>query len=109
MKTIKILQAVLLITVVAMTASCSSSRGYYSQTYPRPQANFSLIISPSPGFVVQRNPDGMYYYRDQLGHIYWRGYDNRYYLDTRYVTRAYYHHQQYNDWNRYHYNGRHRR
>jgi hypothetical protein len=25
------------------------------------------------------------------------------------VTRTYYHHPQYNDWNRYHYNGRHRR
>jgi hypothetical protein len=109
MKAIKIIQAVLLIVVVAMTASCSTGRGYYRQSYSGPQPNFSLIISSSPGLAIMRHPNGMYYYRDPRGYIYWRGYDNRYYLDRKYVNRSYYHHQQYNDWNRYHNNGRRRR
>ena len=108
MKAIKIVQAVLLIAVVAMTASCSTSRDYRNRSYPGSQANFSLIIGSSPGLVM-RNPNGMYYYRDQGGRIYWRGYDNRYYLDRRYVSRSYHNHQQYNDWRRYHNNGRRRR
>ena len=109
MKAIKIVQAVLLIAVVAMTASCSTSRDYHNSHYPGPQANFSLIIGPSPGLLVMRHPNGMYYYRDPGGRIYWRGYDNRYYLDRRYVTRSYYNHRQYNDWRRYNNYGRRRR
>jgi hypothetical protein len=109
MKILKIVQAVLLIAVVAMTASCSTSRDYHNRSYPGPQSNFSLIISSSPGLVTMRNPYGMYYYRDPRGYIYWRGYNNQYYLDRRYVNRSYYNHQQYNDWRRYHYNGRRRR
>jgi hypothetical protein len=109
MKKVKIVQAVLLIAVVAMTASCSTSRQYHSREYSGPGSNLSLIIGPSPRLVIMRNPNGMYYYRDPIGHIYWRGYDNRYYLDKRYIGRSYHQHQQYNDWKRYHNNGRRRR
>src|SRR5215510_10639796 len=106
MKRIRILPAVLLIAVVTIMASCRSSREYSSYPPPRPQSNFSLIISSYPG-PVSRDLYGRYYYRDPYGHVYWRGYDNRFYLDKRYVSRSYYRHQQYNDWRRYHNYGRH--
>ena len=96
MKTVRILQAVAVVSLVVVLTSCSTSREYAS--YPPPQPGFSLIISSHPGLIVSRDPYGRYYYRDPRGYVYWRGYDNRYYLDKRYVTRPYYHHQQYNDW-----------
>jgi hypothetical protein len=100
---------VLLLGIMAVITSCGPSRDYSYRSYPRSQSNFSLIISPSPGLIVSRNPNGMYYYRDQRGYIYWRGYDNRYYLDRRYMNKSYYGHQQYNDWRRYNNNYGHRR
>ena len=110
MKTIRIVQAALLIGAVVLITSCGSSRDYHGRSYPpRSQTNFSLILSSSPGIMVTRHPNGMYYYRDPYGRTYWRGYGNRYYLDRRYVNRSYYGHQQYNDWRRYHNYGRGRR
>jgi hypothetical protein len=110
MKRIRIVQAALLVAIVAVATGCSSGREYNNRSYPpRSQSGFSLIINASPGLVIMRNPYGMYYYRDTRGFIYWRGYGNRYYLDRKYVNRSYNRHQQYNDWRRYHYNGRRRR
>ena len=101
MRAIKILQAVILVTIISLAASCGTSRDYRSRPYPSADVGFSLIISPAPGLMV-RVSNGRYYYRDPRGYIYWRGYDNRYYLDRRYIGRSYYHHRQYNDWKRYH-------
>lgn len=110
MKQIRIVQAAVLLTVAVIIASCGSSRDYHGRHYPpRTQTGVSLIIGSSPGLVISRNPNGMYYYRDPRGFIYWRGYGDRYYLDRRYMNKSYYGHQQYNDWKRYHNNGRRRR
>jgi hypothetical protein len=99
MKKIRIVQAVLLVAVVAILASCSSGRQTtYYEPYPPRQTNFSLIIGSSPGMVVNRYRDGRYYYVAPNGYRYWRGYDNRYYLDRSYIGRSYYNHRQYNDW-----------
>jgi hypothetical protein len=98
MKRIRIVQAVLLVAVVAIFASCSSGRNTYGGPYPPRQPQFSLIIHSGPGFVVNRYHDGRYYYRTPQGHIYWRGYDNRYYLDRSYLGRVQYDRRQYNDW-----------
>ncbi|HLG41137.1 MAG TPA: hypothetical protein VI461_15755 [Chitinophagaceae bacterium] len=106
MKAIKILQAVLLVTIVSLAASCSTSREYRNRPYSSSGVGFSLIVNPAPGLIV-RVSNGRYYYRDHRGYIYWRGYGNRYYLDRRYMSRSYYHHHQYNDWKRHH-NYRHR-
>lgn len=108
MKRIRIVQTALLLATVAMIMSCGSSRDYHTRSYPRSQTNLSLIIGSSPGLIVTRHPNGMYYYRDPRGFTYWRGYDNRYYLDRRYVNKSYYRHNQYNDWRRYNH-GRRRR
>ena len=101
MKSIRILQTVLLITVVIAAMSCGPSREYSYNRYPAPRTSVSLIISARPGFNISRYPDGRYYYRSPEGYMYWRGYDNRFYLDRKYYNRGYNNHSQYNDWNRY--------
>jgi hypothetical protein len=109
MKRIRIVQAAIAAAIVVALTSCGPSRAYETGYYPRSESSISLIVGPSPGLVVTRDPYGRYYYRDPYGHVYWRGYDNRYYLDSRYVGRSYYQHRQYNDWRHYHnYNQRRR-
>ena len=93
---------VLLVAVVGALASCSTRRGYDDGYYAGPRTNMSLIIGPSPNMIVTRHPSGRYYYRAPGGYTYWRGYDNRYYLDRQYMGRSYHNHRQYNDWRRYH-------
>ncbi len=97
------------IGLAGLLMSCTVSRPYSS--YPSgPDASLSLIVNPYPGIVVNRYNDGRYYYRSPQGYTYWRGYDNRYYLDRSYVGRGYYHHRDYNDWrNNGNYGGRHHR
>lgn len=102
MKRIRIVQAVLAMAVVVLVASCGPSRPAYSYgPPPPPRTSVSLIISPGPGIVGSRYSNGRYYYRSPQGYMYWRGYDNRYYLDRRYMQRSYHSHYQYRDWRRY--------
>lgn len=100
MKTNRILQTVLLVVVIAIAASCSPGREYSYHRYPAPRTSFSLILSGGPGIIVNRYPDGRYYYRSPEGYLYWRGYDNRYYLDRQYLGRGHYEQHEYNEWNR---------
>ena len=102
MKRIQLLSVALLLFAAAAITSCGSSREYYSQSYPRSHASFSLIISPSSGFVMSRYHDGRYYYRSPQGYMYWRGYDNRFYLDRSYLNRVHYNQREYSEWKRYH-------
>jgi hypothetical protein len=111
-------RTLLLSTVAALSAafvftSCGPSRVYATKekekTYrnpapppsPRYYNSVSLIISPTPGFVMKQNPDGRYYHRSQQGYTYWKGYDNRFYLDRSYLSRVSYNKWEYNDWKRY--------
>src|SRR5215470_18014892 len=94
MKKIRIIQAAILIAFVSILASCSSSY------YPYGGTSTSLIISSGPGFYATRYPDGRYYYRNPQGYIYWRGYDNRYYLDRSYLGKVHYNKRQYSEWDR---------
>ena len=100
MKLSKILQVVALVTIVGLGAGCSSGRHYSSYPPPPPAygSSFSLIINPYPGIVVNRYSDGRYYYRNPQGYTYWRGKDNRYYLDRSYVGRSYRSNRDYSDW-----------
>jgi hypothetical protein len=108
MKRIQLLSLGLLLIGSAVITGCRSGREYYSRSYPRSQSSFSLIISPSPGFVMNRYHDGRYYYRSPQGYMYWRGYDNRFYLDRSYINRVHYNQREYSEWKRYH-NGYQRR
>jgi len=107
MKTIKILQVGILSAFVIILVSCAPAREY--SYYPgRPSASFSLIVNPGPGVYATRYSDGRYYYRSPEGYTYWRGYDNRYYLDRSYINRGHYDRREYNEWHRnYDRHGRH--
>jgi len=96
MKKIRIIQVVVLVAFVSILASCGPSYYPYNNG-----THASLIISSGPGFYATRYPDGRYYYRNPQGYVYWRGHDNRYYLDRSYVGKVHYNKHEYNEWNRY--------
>jgi hypothetical protein len=78
--------------------SCSPGRAYYYDRYPASHTSVSLIISPRPGLIISHYPDGRYYFRSPEGYTYWRGYDNRYYLDRGYIGKIHYNQREYNEW-----------
>ncbi|MCC7402398.1 MAG: hypothetical protein IT214_13050 [Chitinophagaceae bacterium] len=98
MNKIKTLQAVLLITISALAVSCSPGREYFYDRHPSSNVSVSLIISAHPGFVISRYPDGRFYYRSPEGYIYWRGWDNRYYIDRTYIRKIHYDKREYREW-----------
>jgi hypothetical protein len=59
---------------------------------------YPLIIIRTPDIVIGRYNDGRYYYRNPEGMMYWRGYDNRYYLDETYMNGIDYDQNEYGDW-----------
>jgi hypothetical protein len=102
MKTnLKLITGSLAVVTVLLVTSCGPSREYSRTPPSRVRASFSLIISPTPGFVMSRHRDGRYYYRSPQGYIYWKGYDDRFYLDRSYLNRVHYNQREYNDWKRY--------
>ncbi|MBS1920556.1 MAG: hypothetical protein JST17_09910 [Bacteroidetes bacterium] len=101
MRKIKIIPMAILTTIVVLAISCSPSRAYYYDRYPPAQTSLSLIISPGPGFVISHYPDGRYYYRSPEGYIYWRGWNNMYYLDRSYIRRVHYNQREYREWKNY--------
>lgn len=81
-------------------------REVYRETPPPPPpryyASASLIITPTPGFVMKQNPsNGRYYHRNQAGYLYWKGYDNRFYIDQSYLGRLRYSRWEYDEWKKY--------
>jgi hypothetical protein len=101
MKKIHILSLLFLSATVILLSSCGSGHAYYAQPAPRYHTSLALIISPRPGFIMDRYPDGRYYYHSPEGYTYWRGGDNRFYLDRAYLNRGRYNQREYNEWNRY--------
>ncbi len=99
--------------------SCQSSRVWATkdkepkhkreaETYRRPEpppppryTNYvALIITPSPGFVMKQNPNGRYYHRSRQGYMYWKGNDNRFYIDRTHLRNVSYSKGEYNEWKR---------
>jgi hypothetical protein len=79
-------------------------RDYDYERVPPPASGYSrssLIIAPRPGFVMQRYPDGRFYHRSPSGLLYWKGYDNRFYLDRTYLNRVRYSQGEYEQWRDY--------
>jgi hypothetical protein len=60
----------------------------------------SLILRPTPGFVMNKYPDGRFYHRSPEGFMYWKGFDNRFYLDRSYIRKVRYDQYEYNEWRR---------
>ncbi len=121
MKRMQLLSALLIITITATMISCKPSKVWATKekekkerrvsNIPAPQTSrsykqtairsVSLIISPTPGFVMNRYADGRYYHRNQQGLLYWKGYDNRFFLDKSYLKRVSYSQWEYDQWKRY--------
>jgi len=121
MKRMQLLPAVLLVTLAILFTSCKPSRVWATKEKkqedrtvrnnpapPPPRYNdrvmtrsVSLVISPTPGFVMNRNTAGRYYHRSPQGLLYWKGYDNRFFLDRSYLDRVSYSDWEYDQWKRY--------
>jgi|GEM_PF-880199 len=68
---------------------------------PRYYASSALIITPSPGFVMKQHPSGRFYHRSSRGYLYWKGFDNRFYVDQSYLGSISYSRWEYDEWRRY--------
>ena len=59
---------------------------------------YPLIVIRTPDIIIGRYHDGRYYYKNAEGLMYWQGYDERFYLDERYLKDMEYDRDEYNDW-----------
>ena len=59
---------------------------------------YPLIVIRTPDIIIGRYNDGRYYYRNPEGYMYWKGYDDRFYLDEKYLNDNRYDENEYNDW-----------
>lgn len=64
---------------------------YKTRSYP-------LIIQRTRDMIIERERNGRLFYRHPDGLIYWKGYDDRYYLDEKYLSYARYTQKEYDDW-----------
>jgi hypothetical protein len=115
MKRMQLLSATLILTIAATTISCKSSKVWATKEKhqkektvrntpaptPRYYSSAALVISPTPGFTMNRYSDGRYYHRSPNGFLYWKGADNRFFLDRSYLNRVSYSQWEYDEWRRY--------
>ena len=121
MKRTFILTLATVVTIAFVFSSCQPSRVWankkknkddreyreredYRQPAPQPARYYSssaLIITPTPGFVMKQSPGGRYYHRSQAGYLYWKGYDNRFYIDNSHLRDLRYSRGEYDEWKRY--------
>lgn len=76
----------------------------YREPAPQPARYYSsapLIITPTPGFVMKQSPGGRFYHRSPSGLLYWKGYDNRFYVDNSHLRDLRYSRWEYDEWKRY--------
>jgi hypothetical protein len=59
---------------------------------------YPLIVIRTPDIIIGRYNDGRHYYRNPEGYMYWKGYDDRFYLDEKYLNDNGYDENEYNDW-----------
>jgi hypothetical protein len=74
----------------------ASTRRYPDNVYT--SRTFPLIIKKTRDMAVERDRYGRLFYRHPEGIIYWKGQDERYYLDERYLSYARYTDKEYKDW-----------
>lgn len=100
---------------VLLLSSCGHSRVWANKKKEQPArqqtvyrsapkpvyAPAPLIISPHPGFTMARHANGQYFHRSPQGLTYWKGYDNRFYLDRNQIDRSRYSNFEYREWKRF--------
>jgi len=110
-----ILSVFIVFGIAIFLTSCGPSRVYAtkektqrmpppSPVYPaadRYQVSATLILSPTPGFRMNQHSDGRYYHRSPNGFTYWKGFDNRFYLDKAFINRVTYNKWEYKEWKKY--------
>jgi hypothetical protein len=116
MKSRFIFSFLFLSAMIVLFTSCKSSRVWETKERndrtvrneppppapsPRYYSSTRLIISPTPGFTMNRFHDGRYFHRSPSGLLYWKGYDNRFFLDRNYLNRISYSKWEYDEWRRY--------
>lgn len=79
----------------------SSHRTPSGPSYSTQLAGAPLIITPHPGFTMARNVNGNYFHRNPQGLLYWKGFDNRFFLDKNQVDRSRYSKFEIKEWKRY--------
>jgi hypothetical protein len=61
-------------------------------------SRYPLIIIRTPDIRIGRYNDGRHYYRNPEGYMYWKGYDDRFYLDEKYLLDNGYEEDEYTEW-----------
>jgi len=59
---------------------------------------YPLIIIKTPDVVILRHVDGRYFYKNGDNMIYWKGNDDRFYLDEQYLEKVEYDRNELDDW-----------
>ena len=76
----------------------SQSARPYAPGQRKKYGRYPLIIIRTPDIIIGRYTDDRYYYRNPEGYMYWKGYDDRFYLDKRYLGHIGYDKDEYYDW-----------
>lgn len=119
MKQMRLPSLLLAVAATALFTSCKPSRVWATKdkkekydreerydpppppSPPRSYVSVALVITPSPGFVMNRFPDGRYYHRSPQGILYWKSYDDHFYMDRSYLHKVRYSKWDYDQWRRY--------
>ena len=75
-----------------------SAKAYAPGQQKKYGTRYPLVIVITPGLVISKYSDGRYYYKNSAGHIYWKGYDGRYYLDEKHLKGVKYDESEYDEW-----------
>jgi hypothetical protein len=59
---------------------------------------YPLIVLKTPEIIILHHADGRYYYKNQDNFIYWKGNDERFYLDEQYLDQVEYDKDQLSEW-----------
>jgi hypothetical protein len=60
----------------------------------------ALVVSPYAGFVMRQTANGRFYHTSNRGFTYWKGADNRFYIDSRDIRNVSYTRDEYDEWRR---------
>ncbi len=75
-----------------------SAKAYAPGQRKKYAARYPLIIVRTPDIVVTRDKDGRSYYKNKEGIVYWKGSDDRFYVDEKHLKDMEYDQGDYDDW-----------
>jgi len=75
-----------------------SARDFAPGQQKKHKSYYPLIIVKTPDIVIMRHVDGRYFYRNADNYVYWKGSDERFYLDEQYLSKVQYDTDEYEEW-----------